>query len=412
MASLTNAGSVVVPQKNSIPFYTVIAYLFLEFARPQVTFPFLEALHLPGVVITLLLFMLFAGGKANFSDPSTKWFIALLAIMAPHIPLATNNYWAFHTARAMLISFAAYLGLITYVNSLDRFKILLHIWLGIHVYLAVMGLVHGGRGLGGFLGDENDFCLVLNMVLPIAFFMAISETRRFRKMVYLGLALLFVATVVVAFSRGGFLGLCAVGLYVLMYSPKKIPAIVGVGLVVLFLFFFAPGTYWEEVQSIYNKADQGTGEERTYTWKVGWAMFLDNPIWGVGQGNFPYRFGQYEQGLGFNEGLHGRSRAGRAAHSLYFTLMPELGVVGVVIFLRILFLLWKDLAWLAMQGREDPSVMVWSRALAGSLVGYLVTGTFISVFYYPCFWVVMGFIVALKNAARTSLGNENCFAPH
>jgi hypothetical protein len=369
---------------------------------------------LPGIIITLLLFMLLAGSKPNFSNPFTKWFIALLAIMVPHIPLATNNYWAFHTARAMLISFAAYLGLVTYVDSLDRFKRLLHLWLGIHAYLAVMGLVHGGRGLGGFLGDENDFCLVLNMALPVAFFMAMSETRRFRKMVYLGLALLFVATLVATLSRGGFLGLCAVGVYTLFYSPKKIVSVIGVGIIVLFLSFFASDTYWAEVRSISeDKADQGTGEERVYTWKVGWEMFLDNPILGVGQGNFPYRFEQYEKSMGFHEGLHGRSRAGRAAHSLYFTLIPELGVIGVVIFLRILFLLWRELRWLAVQGeRGNRSILFWSRALAGSLNGYLVTGVFISVFYYPCFWVLMGFIGALKNTARASLGNENCFAPH
>jgi O-antigen ligase len=33
-------------------------------------------------------------------------------------------------------------------------------------------------------------------------------------------------------------------------------------------------------------ASQGTGEERVYTWKIGWHMFLDNPVMGVGKETF------------------------------------------------------------------------------------------------------------------------------
>ena len=45
----------------------------------------------------------------------------------------------------------------------------------------------------------------------------------------------------------------------------------------------------------------------------------------------------------------------------------------------------------------NDKVTAWSSAIAGSLTAYFVTGIFISVLYYPCFWIMMGFVVALKN---------------
>ena len=97
------------------------------------------------------------------------------------------------------------------------------------------------------------------------------------------------------------------------------------------MLIFAPEKYWEEMES--STSDQtltvGTGAERLYTWGIGWEMFLGNPILGVGQGNFPWNFENYQGGDRFNT----RSLAGRAAHSMYFTLLPELGTVGTGLFI-------------------------------------------------------------------------------
>ena len=73
-------------------------------------------------------------------------------------------------------------------------------------------------------------------------------------------------------------------------------------------------------------------------------MFLDNPILGVGQGNFPYVFQKYELKVtGSNEAFYGRSVAGRQAHSIYFTMLPELGIIGTCIFIGMIINTLKDL---------------------------------------------------------------------
>ena len=62
-------------------------------------------------------------------------------------------------------------------------------------------------------------------------------------------------------------------------------------------------------------------------------LFFDNPVMGVGQGNYPWHVGEIEEEMGVQ--WQTRSLSGRAAHSLYFTLLPELGLIGTLIYFLI-----------------------------------------------------------------------------
>ena len=93
----------------------------------------------------------------------------------------------------------------------------------------------------------------------------------------------------------------------------------------------APRGYWDEMGTIEQETQEdsiGTGQQRIFSWKTGWRMFLDNPIAGVGPANSPWRFGEYEGEGGFNS----RNYSGRQMHSVYFTLLSELGSVGTILF--------------------------------------------------------------------------------
>jgi O-antigen ligase len=317
----------------------------------------------------------------------------------------------------MLATFIAYISIISFVDIFPKVTTLINAWIGIHVYLAIVGIVKKGRGVGGFLGDENDFCMTLNMIIPFAFFMALAEKNIRRKFIYIALTGLFLLANIITFSRGGFIGLAAVAIFCLLKSPKKIISTIVIVLLALSVLQFAPDKYWSEMKSIQQEgASEGTGRERVYQWKVGWKMFLDNPVMGVGQGNYPFRFREYEIKSGFSKGLEGRSRAGRAAHSLYFTLLPELGVAGAIIFFLMLYAVYKDTRAIRKISKGDyprfpfdkSKLFYLSLAMEASLIGYLVSGFFISVLYYPSFWILMGFVLALRKVV--SKGYEDSLA--
>jgi len=390
--------------RNRLAFFLILFYVFLEYGRPQALLPPLRFLHLSALTGVMLAAFLFVRGKVRSQDRQTLLFVLLLGLMVVHGPIAVNNYWALMTFIAMCYNFIAYLSLVHFVDDEERFKKLVDVWIKVHVMVAVVGIVYKGRGAGGFLGDENDLCLTLNMVLPFGFFLAMSAPKNSKRIYYIALTCIFLFVIILTKSRGGFVGLAATGAYCWWKSKRKVLSGAVVVVLALFMMLVAPSTYWDEVRSISDDTEAspyGTGSARFYQWKVAREMFLDHPIMGVGQGNFPWNVYTIEQELGLS--FHQRSMAGREAHSLYFTLIPELGLIGIVLFGWMLLLTVKNLWYIQRLAAIDKSPVDGSlqfaslaMSLEAGLVGYLASGAFLSVLYYPNFWLLMGFTLSLR----------------
>ena len=414
--------------KGKGPFTIVLLALLFEFGRPQEVIPGLKLIPFTTLLDGLLLLAVLNMGKFNLAKKQTKLWIALFAVMVVHIPIAVNNFWALILTKDMFLTFGLYLGIITFVDNLDKFNRVMKVWLGVHAILAVLGVLAGGRGVGGWLGDENDFCMQMDVAAGFALFLMSSRGAGVSRPVYIGFLCLFVLAAMTTFSRGGFIGLTAVGLYWWARSPNKImPVFLGV-VVVLFMLVAAPDAYWERIGSTADDATSeggGTGSARLYTWGIGWEMFLHNPIIGVGQGNFPWTFEEYQGDRTWQD----KSLAGRAAHSLYFTLLPELGSVGLVIFLGMLVNSFKDLRWVSRataeygargnhnaKAMETPehirkknrikNALFLARAIEAAFIAYLVASTFVSTLYYPTFWVLVAFSVALRNCVAKEVESQ------
>lgn len=406
-------------QESNVGFYLVLVALLFEFGRPQDFLPPLKVIPFPSLIDVSLFLAVLASGKATFANKQTKLWIGLLVFMALWVPFATNNYKALMNFKDMTLYFFFYFGIVTFINNSSRMHKLVLMWLGVHTVLAVNGMLHGGRGVGGWLGDENDFAMEMNVAIPVAFFMYQAAKSQRAKLLYVVLLGLFVMSVVATSSRGGFLGLLAVGSYCWFYSPRKIMSLIlGMCLAGLVLIA-APQEYWDRINSITddNTMESGTAGQRMFTWGIGWEMFLDNPIFGVGQANFPWRIGEYMGGRTWQT----KSLAGRQAHSLYFTLLPELGLVGVAIFGAMVWFNYRDTRVQGVIHRapreivdrsgagEDLQIsraILFGNAIFGGMIGYLATSAFISTLYYPTFWIMMALAVALRNTTQTYGANQ------
>ncbi|MDD2943473.1 MAG: O-antigen ligase family protein, partial [bacterium] len=287
----------------------------------------------------------------------------------------------------------------------------------IGAWLAVYVITHGGRGPEGFLGDENDVCMALVMLLPFALQNAIS-LRAAKRLPYIGLSLLSLVAIVITESRGGFLGVVALFGVLLLRSPKKIPMLLSAGLVILLAIPFAGDKYWGEVKSI--SASEGTGKERMDTWGYVWKMFLDpkNTIQGVGISNSPYNIGFYEPA---SAGISQKTLQGRAVHSTFFELLGDQGLIGLAlvgsIFGGSILETVKNGRRLSQLARArlstDPGLgriaaeysnrlHIMSVAIQCSWAGALVSSMFIATLYYPPLWILVT-ISAIHAAVTTRI---------
>jgi O-antigen ligase len=122
-------------------------------------------------------------------------------------------------------------------------------------------------------------------------------------------------------------------------------------------------------------------------------MFADHPIIGVGAGNYPARYLEYSEEIGLDQRPEARN-----AHSLYLQQLSELGIVGSII---VLSLLWLGLsgAWRARRVLEQRDKLL-AEGIFVALVGFLLNGVFLHLAYESYFWLVLGLALAAGRIGR------------
>ncbi|MDC4205460.1 MAG: O-antigen ligase family protein [Candidatus Manganitrophus sp.] len=186
-------------------------------------------------------------------------------------------------------------------------------------------------------------------------------------------------------------------------------------LIVLFIslgmLYFAPQSFWDEMSTFSESTERGSGAARVFFWKVAVEQFIDHPIIGVGINNYGVWLPEYAgTRVEFDDTIFGgvTKAYGRVNHSLYFTLLSELGSIGVLLFTTMLYQFYKELRFDrkivdASAAEKLRNCRNLSMALLGGMIGFLVSGAFITVLYYPYFWLMCSLAVALGNCKRKIL---------
>jgi len=387
---------------SRIWYVIAILYLIFDYGRPQDIIPI--GFIRPSMIITIILagYIIFNNGlvKSYCKQTQLIWFIIIL--LALYIPFAQNNFLAYLTTRNMVLFMPFILSIILCINSLDRLKTLSFVSVCILIYASFYSFFNQGKGSGGYFIDENDLSLYINCWFPFCYFLFIIEKKMINKLIYgIGIILGIIA-IIVSLSRGGFIGLVSILIFIWLISPRKIYSLIIVSVCIIFVLNFSTKDYWSEMSTI-TDISSGTVNERLQSWNAAWNMFLHNPL-GVGGNNFQVRFPEYQP-----SGMS-RNMWGRAAHSLWFTLLSELGIIGVIIYLNLLFTNIKQLVKMKNATRKYIKIRgdlkylhYFSLACLASIVGFLTSGTFLSVLYYPHYWYLTSFIVSANNIYEKSI---------
>ncbi|MDH5573227.1 MAG: O-antigen ligase family protein [Gammaproteobacteria bacterium] len=383
-------------------FFFICLYLFVDYGRPQDIIPI--GIIRPGMITVLILIYYIISSKkiALSKSKQTKYIWYFVILTSLYIPFAVNSYWAYQTTRTLILFVPFILSVIICINSVQRLKKLIIMCLSLMIYIAIYSLLHVGMGSGNYFQDENDLSLYINTWLPFCFFLFQNEKSKYLKLFYAVGLVIGLFAIVISFSRGGFVGLLCMGFVVWLVSPKKIVSLIIICIAALAIYIFSGDVYKNEMSTV-TDTKESTAKARLLSWEAGWDMFLDNPL-GVGGNNFQMRFPEY-QSEEFT-----RVMWGRVAHSLWFTLLPELGIIGTIIYFLLLYFNIKDIFYIKKQkctGNDDLAYLhSLSLAFLASLAGYFASATFISVLYYPHYWYITAIIVAATKISMT-LNNSN-----
>lgn len=366
-------------------FFFVIIYLVITIGRPQDLFPVLGVLR-PGllVLLAMLAFVVVSGCIPYIRNPQMLLFTAITLQLALYIPFTYNNFRAYQVTIEMLGFLMASVSMVFVIDSMKRLRLVVDLSILFMIYICTYSLLHQGRGPGSHTGDENDLSLYAVTMIPFAYYLT-TRSKGVKFVLYFSALVVGLLSVVVSGSRGGFVGFVAMFSVIWFYSKKKmltllVMVVIGTGL----FFVFADDDYRREMSTISN-TQESTADARLNSWRAAWDIFVDHP-WGVGGGNFGIVFPMY-QSDSFRTNMWGR-----AAHSLWFTLLPELGILGVFLFFSLIIKNYWDLHQIRFlaSGLQRSKAMGYINAMALSLLsgfaGFFAAGTFVSVLYYPTFW--------------------------
>jgi len=389
-------------------------YLFsiLVFFRPYELIPALSFLSTSAFIFALATLAVYiptqlsTEGSLTVLSTEVKCILALALISLVTIPFAKSPPTAWLTFNETFIK--AVLMFVVMVNVLrTRRRLMSLLWLSMAVglYLSYTALtlymngefkVEGYRvdaEVKGLFGNANDLALHLVMMTPIALALALGSRSTLMRVIYYVMTGLFVAASTVTYSRGGFLGLLAVGaILVWKLGRKSRLKLILASMVVGGLFILiSPGNYGLRMLSIFIPSldPVGSSDQRRELLERSILVSLRNP-WGIGIGNFPI--------VGIQN---------LVTHNAYTQVSAELGLLGLLAYLIFMVSPFRKLGAIE-RALFEKNELDWfyylSIGLQASIVGFLVSSFFVSVAYNWFIYYLIAYAVAFRRIYNIEKG--------
>ena len=410
----------------------LLIFSILLFFRPQGHIDWLGRMHLSDLAATVglsaMVFLRISKGQSiTRLTPEVISILALGAVILLTVPVSfwPGGSFAVFTGLfvKVLLIFVLIVNTVTSPKRVDRIcwvivlafgYVSARAWLD---YARGENLVEGDRvagALGGFFGNPNDLALNLVAFLPLAMMYVKRPGAFLTRAMCAAIVVLMFGAIVFTKSRSGLVGMVAM-LAVFVFTSRSlkpttiIAAIIG-GMVVLPLL---PQSFWLRAQSITNEDldETGSREERIELMKQAWTVFLENPVTGIGAGQFK------------NYGVEGQPREWRVTHNTVLQVAAELGLFGLLAFV---FLIWRGfsaswetsraLSWIygkrtrrrsaaadpedGLTDQERTFLETHGAAMIACMAGWFVCSLFASVAFNWTFYYLVGLAVAGRDVVR------------
>ncbi|MEG0821683.1 MAG: putative O-glycosylation ligase, exosortase A system-associated [Burkholderiaceae bacterium] len=252
---------------------------------------------------------------------------------------------------------------------------------------------------GTFIDGNNEIGLAMIMVWPLIVVLA-SDPSKWIRRPFLAMAWLTPLSVVFTYSRGALLGLAAVAAPMLLTARRKWLALLLLIPVGLFAVWFAPQQLLDRAETIQTYKQDESSMQRLQAWGVAWNVAKSYPLTGAG---FNLENVGNERWLSYASFLGEWGNRARAAHSIYFQMLGDHGFVGLGLFLGLLLSCLLALTRVRRQASLIEGAQ-WLAAYANGLrlglVGFAVSGAFLSLAYFDLFYVFVAATAVLQRELR------------
>ncbi len=388
-------------------FKLICLYLFFEYVRPQTIYPTIDVLPWVFIVLSLTAVVLLLSGGLKAQPNILNKLIVCYALIVVFSIAFTSQYPSISLSRWRIFFnwFFIYFLIVLIINNEKRFFIFFLSFLLYSFKMSQHGFFSwvkrgfafsgwGVTGAPGFFQNSGEVGIQMCIYVPLAIAFILATYKLLSKpklLFFLFMPFTGIATTVASSSRGALVGFAAAGIRPLLIKPRIffISAIV-LSVVAALTIASIPR---KSMQRIQEAGTDKTSLQRIERWEDGWDTMKKFPLFGIGF----EAWAQY-----YPEHYQIKYKGTPLIHNVFMQCGTELGFTGLSVFVLMIvacFVNTRKVRKLS-RGQDDQFLAIMSYGFDAALLGYLGSAFFITVMYYPYFWIQCALTTCLHTVAQ------------
>jgi len=396
----------LVPVIFKYPWYGVLASAWISLFSPhRLAWGFAYDFQFAMIVaLATMLGMLFNPKEVRFPVNLITVLLVLLplwmtvTLLFALEPLEAYRRWEEVMKTFLLVLISA--ALLHTRKQLEVFLWVLVLSVGFYgVKGGVFTIVTGGGSKvwgpeGSYIYDNNAISVALIMIIPLMYYLSGVVSSKWVRLGLFGAMFLSGMAVLGSYSRGAFLAILAMAIFLWLKSRQRFTVGVVLIAIIPLALAFMPREWTSRMETIETFEKDGSAMGRINTWTMALNLAKDRPL--VGGGFEPYSRKTFDTYGPTGSGVH-------SAHSIYFQMLGEHGYVGFGLFLCFAIASWILAGRVIRASRERPDC-AWAsnlaRAIQVSLVGFAVGGAFVNISYWDLQYYEIVILMAAYRLVR------------
>ena len=391
---------------DNIALWSLFLYVLIEYLRPQNMYPVIDVIPWGQFALMICLVSIFATGSKAIAFGAMERVFALFTFLvilsvffAMDVSVSLKN-WSTYTSWVLL-----YICVLKTINTPRRMLLFTIFFLLINFKMSQHGtrtfamrgfdFTHWGLSGSGFFQNSGELALqmvvifAIGICLLLGFREYVSNKKRWWLLLLLfpGTALI---TVIGSSSRGGQLALLSVLVLIALGGTRRIRKSILIAAVLLLVLSIIPD---EQMARFDTAGSDTTSELRLTHWRHAIDTVREHPM-GIGYRNWGTYYAS-SSSIDTVEEIHNTS----------LEAFVELGVLGGLTFhLALVMALVMNRRtrreMTNLGGVDGDAMSAIARGLNLGLVGTFVAASFMSVLYYPMYWLAFALTSALRHISR------------